>query len=296
MLQDTSSHYTKALFALLVTIILWSSAFVGIRYAVVYVSPASLAFLRYVVASLVMIYPVLKLKKHKVPTIKEIPIFLLLGLLGFTVYNVSINYGEVTVNAGTANFIISQVPLAICLLSIFFFKEKIKTLGWFGFILSISGTLLIVLGENHGEMNIGIIFIYIAVIAMAIYSVLQKKYTTRYHPIEITAYAIWAGTLFLSIYAHQAWHEVLHLGIKQIAVIIYIGVFPGAIAYSLWSYGLKHFPATKAASFLYLMPLFTLFFAWLLLSEQPTIIAIIGGICASIGSLIVNKYGISKLD
>lgn len=291
MLKNLSSDYRKAIFALLVTIILWSSAFVGIRYAVVFLSPASLAFLRYLIASLVMIHPILKLKKHTKPTAKDIPIFLVLGLLGFTIYNIALNYGEVTVNAGTANFIMSQIPFIICLLSIFCFKEKIRKLGWLGFTVSIAGTVLIVIGENNGQINIGIIFVYIAAISMAIYSVLQKKYTARYHPIEITAYAIWAGTLFLSIYVHQAWQELFHLGIKQIAVIIYIGVFPGAIAYSLWSYGLKHFPATKAASFLYLMPLCTLLFAWVLLSEQPPILAILGGLCASIGSLVVNKYG-----
>lgn len=287
----------KAILALLLCVILWSSAFVGIRYIMVSYSAGGMALLRYFVASIAIIYPFMRVKPRRIPTLREIPGFFILGILGFTLYNVALNYGERTVHASIANFIISQVPIMVVIIGVFLFKEKITKAGWLGFVISILGTLFIMLGESTKTVvDLGVMFIYVAAIAAAIYSIWQKSYVKRYHPIEVTAYAIWAGTLALMIYTPSALSDLSHSHWQDILIIIYMGVFPGALGYSLWCYGFKSIHVAKAASYLYFMPLLTIFFAWLLLSEVPNITAVIGGIIASIGSIITNKFGLAHTN
>ncbi|MCF6765407.1 DMT family transporter [Thiotrichales bacterium 19S3-7] len=280
---------TKAILALLITIILWASAFVGIRFAVTSYSAGGLALLRYIVAAIVIFIPFMRLKNKQKPNIKDLLYFLLLGLMGFTLYNIFLNYGEKTTSASVANFIIAQIPILVSLIAIFAFKEYISRKGIIGFILSFLGIVLILLGENEHHLDIGIILVVLAAICGSIYSVLQKPLLKRYHPIEITSYAIWTGTLCLLIYTPELITDLKYSHFNATASVIYMGIFPGAIAYSLYCYGYKYMPVAKASSFLYLMPFFTLILAWLFLGELPSLLAIIGGLIALLGSIVVTR-------
>jgi drug/metabolite transporter (DMT)-like permease len=71
-----------------------------------------------------------------------------------------------------------------------------------------------------------------------------------------------------------------------------MGVFPGAIAYLLWGYAFKYIKATAASSALYMVPIFTLILAAVFLAEVPNLWAVIGGIIAVAGSLVISRYGV----
>ncbi|MEM9243792.1 MAG: DMT family transporter [Pseudomonadota bacterium] len=287
---------TKSQFALLLTVILWASAFVGIRYAMRSCSAGSLGLMRYAIASATIVFPFARLKKINVPTLKEIPGFFLLGLFGFAIYNVALNYGERTVTAGVANFVIAQAPILTVIFAIFIFKDKLRRWAWLGFLLSLLGALLILLGEAQHELGWGIAFIYLATVVTAIYAIQQKVYTKKYRPLEITAYAIWGGTIAMLIYLPDAIHDLRHINWQTFLTIIYLGVFPGVIGYLCWCYGFKYNPAAKAASYLYSIPIFTLFFAWLFLSEIPHIISVTGGFVSLLGAIVIGRFGTVKKD
>ncbi len=285
---------TKALWALMLTIMLWASAFVGIRYVMMEFSAGSLAFARYFIASIAMIVPFLLVKNKKLPTLRDFLGFFILGFLGFFVYNLFLNQGEISVSAGIANFIVSQLPVIVALLAIFFFHERLNYFGILGFILSLCGGLVIVLAEKNVVSYQGIILIYIATVSGAIFSCMQKKYLTRYHPIEVISYCIWFGTLALSIYLPKAIHELSTSHFSNLLVIIYMGILPGAVAYGLWCYAFKHIKASAASSFLYIMPVLTLLMAWVLLNEKPDIMAIVGGMVAVAGAIVITRFGVKK--
>jgi drug/metabolite transporter (DMT)-like permease len=70
---------------------------------------------------------------------------------------------------------------------------------------------------------------------------------------------------------------------------IYIGIFPSAVAYSLFAYAISKLPVTLVAAFLYSVPVFGLFFSWLLLGEVPSWLTLVGGLIAICGIVIVNQ-------
>jgi len=276
--------------ALVTVIFFWASAFVGIRAGLTGYSPGALALLRYGVASVCMIPLFLTTKRHTF-NLKDFGQFVLIGVLGFSIYNVALNYGEMTVTAGIASFIISLIPILITLFAVVFLKEKFTKLAWIGVLVSFIGIVIIAIGESdQATFDYGVLYTLIATIASALYVIIQKPLLKRFSAIEVTSYAIWTGTFCMLIYLPQLWQQLPHANITATVAAIYMGIFPAAIAYLLWSFVLTHMPASRAASFLYFLPVVTIILGWLLLGETPSLIAIAGGFIALLGTAIVNKW------
>jgi drug/metabolite transporter (DMT)-like permease len=85
--------------------------------------------------------------------------------------------------------------------------------------------------------------------------------------------------------------ELIEATTENICTIIYMGIFPGALAYLMWNYALSKVPASILTSILNISPVPTIIIAWIWLDELPTALAIMGGVIAIVGIVIVNRYG-----
>lgn len=281
----------KTKFALIITIFLWASAFVGIRAGLQAYSPEGLALLRYLVASLCMgmIYYQRRVYKRPIP-FWDLCALLGIGALGVGLYNITLNYGEVAISSGMASFIISQSPLITAVFAICFFNEDLNSVRAIGFIISIIGIALISIGEKGGfHWDKSLIYILIATILSSCYSVFQKPFLKKYNAIETTIYIIWGGTLFLLFFSPQLHQDLMHASWQATLTVIYLGIFPAAIGYMGWSYALAEIPAARAVSFLYFMPFVATLLGWLLLHEVPAFLSICGGVLAIIGVWVINQ-------
>ncbi len=293
-IQEQSSenrNYPKRsiVFAIIITIIFWASAFPAITIALTAYTPTQIAFLRYAIASILLLGYAL-IKGISLPMKKDWPAIACCGFFGFTLYNVMLNAGEMTVNAGTASFIISSEVGILALLARFFFQESLGKLGWLGVFLSIIGVGIISLSAGDKlELSWGVLAVFIATLSTSIYSILQKPLLRKYTPIKCTSYAIWIGTLFLFCLAPRAIFSVIDAPFQPTLAIIYMGIFPGAIAYFSWSYILSQIPASQAGSYLAIIPVVALFITWLWLGEIPTLIALLGGVIVLTGVILVDR-------
>lgn len=280
----------KVLLALITAILFWSSAFVGIRYALVSYHPGSLAFLRYVVASITLLFFFVQEKNPAKLRWRDVPSVFLLGLLGIGIYNIALNFSEVTLNAAVASFIISQTPVISVLLAVFFLKEYVGLKTWLGIGISVLGVVIIAVGQRHDfDFQYGLAFAVIATLCAGLYTVFQKPILKRISSIQFVCYAIWFGTLAMAVYLPQTIHDVAHAPISVTLTVVYLGVFPGALGFLLWSYALKHYTATKVASFFYIIPFITTFMGWIFIGEIPTVLTLAGGFLALVGAYFVNK-------
>lgn len=274
--------------SLFFAVILWSTAFVVIRRAVQVYSPGTLALLRYLIASLFMILVYFRPGGTRSITTKQLPTLLGIGIIGIGIYNLSLNYAEITLTSATTSFIIAQVPVVTVIVASIFFKESLPSLGWIGLFICIIGLLLMTWMHLSFEHANAVIATLVAMIAGSLYYILQKPLLKKIHPFDLSACAIWGGTLMLSFYLPDLPATIGNAPIKITLSIIFIGIFPAAIAYALWSYGISYLPLTRAVSYLYLTPISTLFLAWFFLHEMPEWLELLGGFLALIGMLTVN--------
>lgn len=282
--------HRKAITALITTVMLWGTSFVAIRQSMHDFSPGGLALLRFIIASVAILPVYFWLPIRTQPTKKEWPLLFLLGLAGIGIYNILLNIGETTTSAAIASFMISQGPVATITLAVIFLHERLTKLSWWGMSLSVFGIILISHGETKalGHFNHGIFYLIGAIICAAIYSILQKPLLKRFHPLEITAWSIWFGTLTLTFYIPRLWQEVQHQALANFFWPAFLGIGSGVIGYACLAYGFKHFPASKAISFLFAMPFISILMGWVVLGEMPTLLSLGGGVLAMSGAFMVR--------
>jgi drug/metabolite transporter (DMT)-like permease len=138
------------------------------------------------------------------------------------------------------------------------------------------------------------LIILAAAITSAIYMILQKHYLARYSALEFTAYSIWSGTLLMLPFAGGLLHGLQLAPASATLAVVYLGIFPGALAYVAWAYVLSHGTAGRTTTLLYVIPVLAIGIAWIWLSEVPKPISLVGGAIALAGVLLVNTMGKEK--
>ncbi|MFZ1376943.1 MAG: DMT family transporter [Geothrix sp.] len=285
-------------------LLLWASAFAGIRAGMRLTpsgavgpdgyGPGELALLRFGTAStLLALYAAAK--RMRLPERSELPLIGLTGFLGISVYHVALNFGEVTVQAGAASLLISAAPVFTALLSVAVLKERLTGLGWLGILLAFAGVALIALSGGRGlHFTPGSLLILLAATVAAVYSILSKQLLRRHAALEFTCYSIWAGTLPLLVFLPGLLRRFPVAAPPATFAVIYLGIFPAAIAYVLWNYALARMPASLLSSFLYLSPVLASLIAWVWLGEVPALLTLVGGAIAILGVILVQTKGYAR--
>lgn len=285
-------------------LLLWASAFAGIRAGMRLspsgtvgpdgYGPGELALLRFGTASTVLALYAFA-KRMRLPDRSELPLIGLTGFLGISVYHVALNFGEMTVQAGAASLLISAAPVFTALLSVAVLKERLTGIGWLGILLAFAGVALIALSGGQGlRFTPGALLILLAATVAAVYSILSKQLLRRHAALEFTCYSIWAGTLPLLVFLPGLLRRLPVAAPQATFAVIYLGIFPAAIAYVLWNYALARMPASLLSSFLYLSPVLASLIAWVWLGEVPALLTLVGGAIAILGVILVQTKGYAR--
>jgi drug/metabolite transporter (DMT)-like permease len=178
------------------------------------------------------------------------------------------------------------------LLSTVFLNERLTRAGWGGIFLAFAGVSLIALSGGKGlRFTPGALLILLSAAVAAVYSIMSKQDLRRLGAIEFTCYSIWAGTLPMLVFLPGLLRRFATAAPPATFAVIYLGIFPAAIAYVLWNYALSRMPASLLSSFLYLSPVLASVIAWVWLGEIPALLTVVGGAIAIAGVLLVQTKG-----
>ncbi|GGJ46061.1 DMT family transporter [Deinococcus roseus] len=280
-----------SLTAILVTILFWASSFAGIKAGLDHFTPAHLTVYRFLVASgVLLIYA--WISKIPFPEWKDVPRIFGVSLLGITIYHYALNFGEITVPAGVASLIIAAGPVFTALMATLWLGERLNVLGWLGIAVSISGVTLIVLGRG-GDLNFtqGALLILLSAFVTSLYFVLQKPLLKKYPSRQFTVWSLVFGTVPMLISLPGLPQEIQAAPASANWAVIYIGIFPAALAYLTWTFALSRVPASITTSFLYVSPVLAILISYFWVHEVPSHITLIGGAIALVGVVLVNTLG-----
>ncbi|NSC21308.1 DMT family transporter [Streptomyces albus subsp. chlorinus] len=274
-----------ALGAAAVTVVLWASAFVSIRSAGAHYSPGAMALGRLGVGSLVL-GAALLLRREGLPPKAAWRGIVLSGVLWFCAYTVTLNWGERLVDAGTAAMVVNVGPLLMALLGGWLLKEGFPSRLLAGMAVSFAGAVVVglsVSGGGGGSSPLGVALCLLAAVTYAIGVVSQKPALRHASPLQTTTFGCLIGFVACLPFSGQLLSDVRDAPLPATLNVVYLGVFPTALAFSTWAFALSRTTAGRMGATTYVVPFLVVLLSWLLLDEVPGRLALAGGLLCLAG-------------
>jgi drug/metabolite transporter (DMT)-like permease len=286
---------TTALAAVAVTLMLWASAFVAIRHLADTFTPGALSLGRLLVGSLAL-GAVLVTRSWVRPTWSEWCRLVAIGLLWFALYNVALNAGEQRVDAGTAALLIQLSPVIVALLAAGFLGERLTSALVVGLGVAFAGVALIATSTSGHEQRDpwGVALCLVAAAAYAVSLLLQKPLTARLSAVQITWTACAVGTVACLPFAGQLLDGIGEAPTSDVGWLVFLGLFPTAIAFTTYAYALSHMDAGQLSVTTYLVPPLTVVMSWVALGEVPPTLAYAGGALCLLGVAVTRRRAAAR--
>lgn len=281
--------------AVATTLVLWASAFVGIRHLGESVPPGALSLSRLLVMALALL-ALMKGRLPRLPTRREWPLIVAGGASWFGVYNLALNESERRIDAATAALIVQIGPLLVALLATFFLGERLSKWLMIGMGVGFSGVVIIGRASSQGDSGdlVGVLLSVVAALTFAVGVLTQKKLLPHMRALDLTFWYAVVGAAVCLPWAGQTVSVLGDASADTLWWILYLGVFPSAIAFTTWAFALSHADAGKFAQSTFLVPFITALMAWFLLDEVPPALAFVGGGLCIAGVLLTRRKSAPK--
>ncbi|GFE20484.1 membrane protein [Streptomyces nigrescens] len=282
----------RALAAASVTVVLWASSFIAIRSSAADFGPGALALGRLTVASVVLSV-LLLVRRGGFPPREAWPGIIASGVLWFGAYMVALNWGEKLVDAGTASLVVNVGPILMALLGGWLLKEGFPPRLMAGMAVSFAGAVVVGLSMSGGGKSslLGVLLCLFAALAYAVGVVLQKPTLKHATPMQVTTFGALAGTVACLPFAGQLVSQVSRAPVSATLQMVYLGVFPTALAFTTWAYAVSRTTVGKMGTTTYAVPVLVVLMSWLFLGEVPGWLTLLGGLLCLSGVAVSRMRG-----
>jgi drug/metabolite transporter (DMT)-like permease len=200
--------------------------------------------------------------------------------------------------------IMPMTPVFIAVLSSVFKLERIHWAAWLGIAVSFLGVYLLVTGQNsHLGLNWqsvkGDVFILLANLAWALYTVLSKPLLERVPPVKLAGLSLVIGTAFYLPFAaaDMGWVPWASISAGAWASLLYSAVLAMVVSFIVYCSSVRRVGNTKTGIYSNLTPVFAVIFASFFLSERITALEAGGGFVIFLGVYLTRsgyKYFLKK--
>jgi drug/metabolite transporter (DMT)-like permease len=226
------------------------------------------------------------------PSRREWSLILVCGVGWFGIYNVALNAGEQHVDAGTAVMLIQVSPVLVALLAATFLHERFTLYLGLGLALAFGGVALIATASSDSSGDRSVLGVVLCLVAAVVYSislVLQKPLVAKLPAIHVTWLACTVGAVVCLPFLGRLVDDTRSASAADVWWVVYLGVFPTAIAFTTFAYALRSMSASSLGVTTYLVPPITIVMGWLFLGETPPGMAYVGGALALVGVAVARR-------
>lgn len=170
-------------------------------------------------------------------------------------------------------------PVLVALISVVVLKERLRGYTFIALLAALFGTVLLVgLPENttaQGNVILGVALALGSATGYAIVALMGRDIAKTCHPIYSTTVSFGAGAVFLFPLSAANLFSASYSG-EIWGLILYVGLLPTAVAYTLFFFGMRSIKASTASILTMLEPLTATILAWIILGEHLAPAGLIG--------------------
>ena len=283
------------IFALL-AMVFWGMSFIWTSIVFDYYPPITTIFLRLVISS-TFLFIILAVSGFLQRIRREhFLLFLLSAIFNPFFYFLGENYGLKYSTPSISAVVIATIPLFTPFAAWFMIREKVSRLNIAGIMISFTGILVMLIKPDFSFATdpLGVILLLLAVVSAVIYSILLKRLTKHYTPVNIIAWQNLLGVIFfLPLFLILDFGEFISVvpDSRLLIALFSLAIIASSVAYVLFATTIKHIGVSRANVYSNLIPVTTVIASYFILDEIFTGRKVLGIVIVILGVFItqINK-------
>ena len=282
---------------------IWGSAFIAIKISLETLNPITVASLRLIVASIFLLLFYYYQKNKNTLTVNNIYNLIFVGIIGNFIPFFLISWAEQYIKSNIAGLLMSLGPIMTLVLAHFFTKDdKFNLTKLISVMIGFVGTLFIIdfqtffnsNGNSHLQL-IAKLAVILASLGYMVSNIIAYNKLTKINTITITTFATFFGAIFsIPFMFYFEYNNPSYLNYTSSISIIYLGLFPTAIAFQFRYFITKKAGPVFLSYVAYLIPGFAVVWGYLFLGELIGVKSLFGIALVLMGVYIGQKKLMKK--
>lgn len=270
---------------------MWSLSFIFYRVGVPEFGAIAFASLRVLFAGLTMLIFIVFSPQNRQGLVDNWKQLTLVGLFSTAIPFLLFSFAAQSVNAGVLAVLNASVPMISGFIASTFFHDKLSKKQLLGLMIGVIGVVILMsehlFGGGASDFSSGLLPMGYALLGCVGYATganITRNYLQALSPIAITAGSIMIASVVMLPMAIYAFPYGKSIRLQAWGSVICIGIFSTAIALIFMNQLIKSIGPMRATSITLVIPIFAIFFGYLLLGEALNISAMIGSVVILFGT------------
>jgi drug/metabolite transporter (DMT)-like permease len=278
------------LLELLLLAAIWGASFLFMRIAAPVLGPVWLVEFRVLVAGLVLM-PLLALDGKIAELRRCWQTLLILGIINSALPFTLLAFASVFLPAGLTAILNATAPLFGVVVAFFWLKESLSLWRGVGFVMGFVGVAVLIGWQDGTGMEMSPVPVLAALLASLLYAIgapFARLKLGAVSPLTVTTGSLLGAALFL-LPALPFTAPETSPSVYVLLIALALAVMSTAVAYIFYFRLIKSIGSSKALTVTYLVPLFAMVWAFIVLGEAITPAMIVGCGLILLGTAVANE-------
>lgn len=289
-----NSRSTAFLLAFLAALIYGVSFTVAKEVMPHYIKPFGFILLRVAGATILFWIISFFLKREKIE-IKDFTRLLMGAIFGIALNQLAFFKGLSMTTPISASVIMVTTPILVLTFSTFLLNEKATKKKIAGILIGMFGAIMLIIFSRDvgiaSNAPMGNLLVFVNASSYALYLILIKSLTKKYHPITLAKWLYLLGLIMVIPFGFNEfnlieWHEIPVTAMYRIGFII---IFTSVLTYMFNLFAIRKLKPTTLSIFIYLQPVIASSYALIVGSDTLNLIKLLATGLIFIGVFLVSR-------